>query len=106
MTTGDCCNVALAIRVKGAADALCNPKADVRGASPDTPRRARDSVEIHVTTHQKKTWEHPKDIVMEEVKSFNKEAFEMNQKGRNERMNRLLTNNPNTDECWNINAKN
>ena len=46
-----------------------------------------------------------KDIVMEEVKSFNKVAFEMNQMVRDERMNRLLTNNPNTDECWNINAK-
>ena len=42
---------------------------------------------------------------MEEVKSFNKVAFEMNQMVRDERMNRLLTNNPNTDECWNINAK-
>ena len=39
-----------------------------------------------------------KDIVMEEVKSFNKVAFEMNQKVRDERMNRLLTNNPNIDE--------
>ena len=42
---------------------------------------------------------------MEEVKSFNKVAFEMNQKVKDERMNRLLTNNPSTDECWNINAK-
>ena len=46
-----------------------------------------------------------KDIVMEEVKSFNKVAFEINQEVRDERMNRLLINNPNTDECWNINAK-
>ena len=42
---------------------------------------------------------------MEEVKSFNKLAFEMNQKFRDERMNRLLTKNPNTDERWNVNAK-
>ena len=46
-----------------------------------------------------------KEIVMEEVKSFNKVAFEINQEVRDERMNRLLINNPNTDECWNINAK-
>ena len=42
---------------------------------------------------------------MEEVKSFNKLAFEMNQKFRDERMNRLLTKIPNTDERWNVNAK-
>ena len=42
---------------------------------------------------------------MAEVKSFNKVAFEMNHQVRDERLNRLLTNNPNTDELWNMNAK-
>ena len=49
--------------------------------------------------------EDSKDIVMEEVKSLNKVPFEMNQKVRDERMNRLLKNSPSTDELWNVNAK-
>ena len=45
------------------------------------------------------------DIAMEEVKSFNKVAFEMNQKFRDERVHRLLMNSPILHERWNLNTK-
>ena len=78
---------------------------------PREPRRSQkrerdgDEAEDERPDRYQAVQEDNKDIVMEEVKSFNKVAFKMNQKVRDERMNRLLTNNPNTDACWNINAK-
>ena len=46
-----------------------------------------------------------KAVVMEEVQSFNQVASEMNQKVRDEPMNRLLTNNPHKGKRWNVNEK-
>ena len=46
-----------------------------------------------------------KDIVMEDVKSFNKISLEIHQKTRDDQMTKLRTNNPDTDELWNVRVK-
>ena len=68
-------------------------------------KRDGDEAEDERPDRYQAVQEDKKDTVMEEVKSFNQVAFKMNQKVRDERMNRMLTNNPNTDECWDVNAK-
>ena len=77
---------------------------ELDGTRPQKRERDGDEAEDERPDRYQAAQEDNKDMEMEEVKSFNKVAFEMNHKVRVERMNRLLTNNPNTDECWNISA--
>ena len=78
---------------------------ELDGTRPQKRERDGDEAEDERLDRYQAAQEDNKDMEMEEVKSFNKVAFEMKQKFRDERMHRLFTNNPNTDECWNINAK-